>query len=511
MRWVRSQQPLRVVSELPDNLSPVTAEQPAPTTGFPTSADNGFLMPPDLPGITLSAIPLSHSSLSAVYLGWDTTHRCDVVVKVQRVTTDPVAMDRFRREAAVMAQLRHPSIVSLHRFYEGNPAALVMEYVSGQTLAARVTADGWLSSVQVAAIVESVAAGLDCAHASNIIHRDVKPANILLPKRGPARLTDFGVAHIDTNESLTLMGDMLGTIEYASPEQVRGHEAPDARSDVYSLAAAAYFALTGTPPFRAADESTQAQLSVMHRQVFADPPPLRFHRENISPAVESVVLRGLAKAPEDRFQSAGHFAAALQAAAKTEGGTPEQNALAAASRRTGVLAGFMLAAALLMVGGGIWWKTSHASSPATAPVLVVVRPQLPPVQPQPLEVPPSAPIVPKSKPQIVAVKPRRVKPPVQKRLAVNPVVKARIAAPPIKVKRLRKLRRVPITVPAPKIAGRLPVRVPRKPAARIRPVLIRKNAVRKNAVRKKPTRAPVLAAIPAKEAAEPAAPHLRNP
>ena len=146
-------------------------------------------------------------------------------------------------------------------------------------------------------IVDSIAAALDCAHAQEIIHRDVKPANILVPKRGPARLTDFGVAQIDDDAPLTVMGDILGTIEYASPEQVRGHEAPDARSDVYSLAAVTYFALTGTPPFRAADESTQAQLSVMHRQVFADPPPLRFHREDISPEVEAAVLRGLAKAP----------------------------------------------------------------------------------------------------------------------------------------------------------------------------------------------------------------------
>ena len=129
-------------------------------------------------------------------------------------------------------------------------------------------------------------------------------------------MTDFGVAHIDDDAPLTVMGDMLGTIEYASPEQVHGNETPDARSDVYSLAAVAYFALTGTPPFRAADNSTQAQLSVMHRQVFAEPPPLRFHREDLSPEIEAVVLRGLAKAPEARYPSAGQFAAALRSAVK---------------------------------------------------------------------------------------------------------------------------------------------------------------------------------------------------
>jgi len=496
MPWVRPQ-PLRIVSELPDNLSPVTDEQPAPAAGNPMPVAESTLGPPQLPGITLSATPLSHSSLSAVYLGWDSTHRCDVVVKVQRVNADPVAMDRFRREAAVMAQLRHPSIVSLYRFHEGNPAALVMEYVPGQTLTARVTAEGFLPSLKVAAIVDSVAAGLDCAHAANIIHRDVKPANILLPKRGPARLTDFGVAHIDNDAPLTLMGDMLGTIEYASPEQVRGHETPDARSDVYSLAAVTYYALTGTPPFRAADESTQAQLSVMHRQVFADPPPLRFHREDISPAVEAVVLRGLAKAPEDRFQSAGHFAAALQAAAKTEAGTPEQNALAAASRRTGALAGLLTAAALLLVGGGFWWKTSHVPRPRSAPVLVAVRPQPPAVVPPPVAFVLSVPVLPETKPPVLAAKPRRHKSPVVKPIAVKripkPLVKSQSAAPRIKVKKLRK----------PKLLS--------APLPRVRPAVIRKNAHPKNAIRKKPISAPVLAAIPPKEAADTPAPHLRNP
>ncbi len=510
MPWVRSQ-PLRIVSELPDNLSPVTDEQSAPAEGNSMSAAESILGPPQLTGITLSPTPLSHSSLSAVYLGWDNTHRCDVVVKVQRVNADPVAMDRFRREAAVMAQLRHPSIVSLYRFHEGNPAALVMEYVPGQTLTARVTAEGCLPSPKVAAIVDSIAAGLDCAHAANIIHRDVKPANILLPKRGPARLTDFGVAHIDNDAPLTLMGDMLGTIEYASPEQVRGHETPDARSDVYSLAAVTYYALTGTPPFRAADESTQAQLSVMHRQVFADPPPLRFHREDISPAVEAVVLRGLAKAPQDRFQSAGHFAAALQAAAKTEAGTPEQNALAAASRRTGALAGLLTAVSLLLVGGGLWWKASHAPRLQSAPEFVAVRPLPPAVVPMPLPVVPtplpvitppaavvpSVPIVPIRKSPVVAAKPRRYKSPVVKPVTVKripkPLVKAADAAPRIKAKKLHKPKLVTAILP------------------RVRPAKIRKNAHPKNVIRKKPISAPVLAAIPPKEAADTPAPHLRNP
>ena len=257
-----------------------------------------------------------------------------------------------------MLRLRHPSIVTLHDFYPGDPAknapaALVMEYVPGTTLAARVAADGWLPLERAVRIIEEIAAALDCVHALGVVHRDIKPSNILLPSnfllpwRGPAKLTDFGVARTDNDLPLTVLGDMLCTVEYASPEQVNGSVAADARSDVYSLAAVTYFALTSTPPFRAADASTQSQLSVMHRQVFSSPPPLRFHRDDLSPAIEEAVLRGLAKAPEARYASAGQFASALRAALAASAGEPQQKAMDASARRTGLLAGAAAGAVLL--------------------------------------------------------------------------------------------------------------------------------------------------------------------
>ena len=529
-------QTLRVVSELPPNLSPVAAET-LPSAPAPMPAETSLLGPPDLPDLTLSPTPLSRSPLSAVYLGWDRVHRCDVIVKVQRGTNDPVAMERFRREAAVMARLRHPSIVSLYRFYEGDPASLVMEYVRGQTLAALVKADGWLPTARVAAIIDSIAAGLDSAHAENIIHRDVKPANILLPRRGLARLTDFGVAHIDDDAPLTVMGDMLGTIEYASPEQVRGQEAPDARSDVYSLAAVTYFALTGTPPFRAADESTQAQLSVMHRQVFADPPPLRFHREDISPAVEAVVLRGLAKTPDERFQTAGYFAAALHAAAEAETGTPEQNALAAASRRAGAVAGVLAAAAVMLLGGGMWWKINHAGLPAPLPVQVATRTQPPSLLTHPIVVPQHPIVVPQhhstAAPTHHTVKRRRVRapavviapprakpsrpaPPPAERLVVK-VIPAYVAAKPS-----RTAKRVSAAV-RPAVSAQTNYRVTRiprtpKPASTVRRVHFVRPAVhlvpRYTASLPHiiaPTHRPVFVPPAPEQASEAPPPHLRNP
>ena len=319
----------------------------------PSAGDS--LTAPSLPEIRFDAAPLSQGPYTVVWRGWDSANRRRVVVKALRSPADPVTLDRFRREAAIMAPLHHPGIVSLYQFYDADPTALIMEYVPGSTLEKIVTADGRMELDRACRIIEVIASALDCIHAQGIVHRDIKPSNILVPPRGSAKLTDFGVAYIDDETPLTVMGDILGTIEYVSPEQVHGNETPDERTDVYSLAAVTYFALTGTPPFRAADGSTQAQLSVMHRQVFAEPAPLRLHREDLPIAVERVVLRGLAKAPDDRFQSAGQMAAALRDAVEAAPEVLEQRAAVRTTRR----GAFATAALILLLLGTGLWSTAH--------------------------------------------------------------------------------------------------------------------------------------------------------
>ena len=400
---------------------------------------------------------------------------------------DPIAAERFRREAAVMRRLRHPNIVALYQFHDGDPAALVLEYVPGRTLADLVEADGGLTPARVAQVMEEIAAALDCAHAQGVIHRDVKPSNILIPRRGPARLYDFGVAHIDEEAPLTVMGDILGTIEYASPEQVHGNETPDARSDVYSLAAVAYFALVKTPPFRAADNSTQAQLSVMHRQVFADPPPLRLYREDLSPEVEAAILRGLAKAPRSRYPSAGQFAAALRAAVEAEAGVPERRAMAVASRRTGVMAGGLAGATLLLLGGIALWRNGGVAAPPPRPSIQVAQG----AKGKPNLLPPPQTALPAPKPAAVASKPAprpAPKPPVAvaqaptpRPTAGKPVPKSLVAARPRPVRaasRPAPAHARPAVTPKP---PRLAARAARPQAGTKRPARLAAKAAPKRA------------------------------
>lgn len=383
---------------------------------------------PLLPEITLRQPPLSRGPLSVLYTGWDKAHRCHVVVKVQRVTEDAVTLSRFGREAAVMLRLRHPSIVSLYAFHPGDPlkndpAALVMEYVPGETLAALVARAGFLPPVRAVQIMEEIAAALDCVHGLGIVHRDVKPSNILVPKRGPAKLTDFGVARMDDDLPLTVMGDILGTIEYASPEQVHGKDTVDSRSDVYSLAAVTYFALTGTPPFRAADSSMQAQLSVMHRQVFAEPPPLRFHRAELSPAVEAAVLRGLTKSPDARYASAGQLASALRAAVSASD-APQQAATKTAAQFSGMAAG-VVSGVVLVTGVLLWLILPHKPAAPAATVAKSAVPAAMPVAAKPAAKAVKPPIKTASaQPLPAAVHATRQPPAIPVRIAQTPRAKA---------------------------------------------------------------------------------------
>jgi serine/threonine-protein kinase len=218
---------------------------------------------------------------------------------------------RFHQEAVAAGRLTHPAIVAVHDVgeAEGRPF-MVMEYIEGGTLADLMLGGRPLPLADAAGIVVQVCAALDYAHRHGVVHRDIKPRNILVGP-GVTKVTDFGTARI-LGASHTQTGTMLGTPAYMSPEMVRG-QAADPRSDLFSLGVVLYETLTGVNPFNAADLA-----AVLYRIVNLEAPSVRHHNPELPPALDRVLRRALAKEPEARFATATDFANALREAATGE-------------------------------------------------------------------------------------------------------------------------------------------------------------------------------------------------
>lgn len=225
-----------------------------------------------------------------------------------RYVTDPEFHERFRREAQAAAGLTHPNIVGIfdRSEWEGTPY-IAMELVDGQTLKELVTERGPLPPHIAVGLVEQILRALAYAHRRGIVHRDIKPQNVILDPEGEAKVADFGIARAGNSE-MTQTGAIVGTVQYLSPEQANGHPV-DRRSDLYSAGIVLYELLTGHVPF-----DGEAPVSIALKHVNERPVPPGQLRPGIPPALEAVVLRALEKDPNLRFQSAEEFIAALEQA-----------------------------------------------------------------------------------------------------------------------------------------------------------------------------------------------------
>ena len=253
---------------------------------------------------------IASGGMATVWAADDQVLGRPVAIKVlaPQIGVDPDARVRFEREARTAARVSdHGNVATIYDVgeHEGN-AFIVMEYFAGGTVAEQVRGDAPVPRGQALGWLEGAAAALDAAHAEGIVHRDVKPANLLLDERGRLAVADFGIARLATDIGLTSTGQVLGTAAYLSPEQALGEPATSA-SDRYALAVVAYELLTGRRPFAGEHAAAQAR-----QHVEAQPPPATSAAPNLPPEVDRVLARGLAKEPGDRWPSAAAFVAALR-------------------------------------------------------------------------------------------------------------------------------------------------------------------------------------------------------
>ncbi|MEA2407821.1 MAG: eukaryotic-like serine/threonine-protein kinase [Thermoleophilaceae bacterium] len=241
---------------------------------------------------------IGSGGMSSVYRAFDPTLERWVAIKLMHrdISHDPDQLERFRREARAVAQLNHPHVVTVIDAGEDDGAPyIVFEYVEGETLKERIRRLGRLPVSEAVAYAIEIGRALEAAHLSLLVHRDVKPQNVLIDRDGRAKVTDFGIARSLEAHGLTATGRVLGTTDYVSPEQALGHEVTG-QSDIYSLGIVLYEMLTGETPFKA-----DTQVAVAMRHVRDPLPDVQRRRPEISAALAAVVERATAKETQNRY------------------------------------------------------------------------------------------------------------------------------------------------------------------------------------------------------------------
>jgi serine/threonine protein kinase len=314
-----------VAGESPAQQSPGGAI-PRPARGMPDGRPDGRSGTPVMrpggpltglaPGFRVAGYLLERlvgvGGMAAVYQARD--ERLGRVVALKLLAGDEAVRMRFVREARAVAAVDHPHIIPVYAAGEADGMQFIaMRFVAGDTLQGVIAAVGALSPRRAAAFISPVASALDAAHAAGLVHRDVKPGNILVDARrgGPehAYLTDFGIARAMLSAgALTVAGQFLGTPDYAPPEQVNGQPV-DGRADQYALGCVAFEMLSGTVPFK-----RELPIAVLYAHLSTPPPRLTSIRGDLPPAVDDVLARAMAKSPDERYPSCADFADALREA-----------------------------------------------------------------------------------------------------------------------------------------------------------------------------------------------------
>ena len=323
---------------------------------------------------------LGRGGMAVVYRAYQPSLNRHVAIKVlaPQLSFDQQFVERFQREARAAAKLRHPNIVVIHDVARQQEIYyIVMEMLEGLTLKQLIEDKGSLSPERATRIVEQVASALDYAHEQGFVHRDIKPANIFVGQNDHTTLTDFGIAKAASEtQHLTRTGMLIGTPDYMSPEQAEGGTV-DYRTDLYALGIVLYQMLAGRAPF----QSTTPH-ATLHAVIYEPPPPLRQLRPDLSPAIESVVMRSISKQPAQRFRSGSEMVAALKASMAGRKvvavqAPPQPAQTLPPQRRSPVLwlvaalalvLVIVLAAAFLLLGGD-----GGRATPTTAATSIVIR------------------------------------------------------------------------------------------------------------------------------------------
>ena len=326
---------------------------------------------------------IGSGGMSSVYQAFDPTLERWVAIKLMHrdISSDPDQLERFRREARAVAQLNHPHVVTVIDAGEDEGAPfIVFEYVEGETLKDRIKRQGRLPVSEAVAYAIEIGRALECAHMHRLVHRDVKPQNVLIDPDGRAKVTDFGIARSLESHGLTATGRVLGTTDYVSPEQALGHEVTP-QSDIYSLGVVLFEMLTGEPPFRA-----ESQVAVAMKHVREPLPDVQRLRPEISAALAAVVERASAKETAHRYETVGEMVHDLEEvlaieAARTGEATGEATTVlrtlsgdtadfAPARLRHPKRVVFLTLLLLALVGVAVWFLASRTEKgPGAGPVV----------------------------------------------------------------------------------------------------------------------------------------------